>query len=260
MPNFVGDFAIVCWSERDSREPEATYSNSVGVARLLWTESGVERLDTIGTFFWQDGLVVPNPHLPGNTLSLRSPLGARGILKLSGPGPMLAYARNDAYRIELYSVEDASLSMVVERRAPRRARTATELELAIGWPVEYRREVEAHLGRFPVADSLSIARNFLVDDLGYLWVRLDLSGEGIGAPRDVVAPDGSYVGSILALSGHYDVIDPGGRYRGTIELPPDLAIHEVGEDYVLGVRRDQFQVERIELYTLARSEGSQGLR
>jgi len=49
------------------------------------------------------------------------------------------------------------------------------------------------------------------------------------------------------------VFDPSGVWMGTVELPPNLDLFEVGEDYVLGRSRDEMDVETIRLLRLLRS-------
>lgn len=48
----------------------------------------------------------------------------------------------------------------------------------------------------------------------------------------------------------YDVFSPDGRWRGIAEAPPGIRSLDVGDDYLLGVRRDDLGVEFVELYEL----------
>jgi hypothetical protein len=48
------------------------------------------------------------------------------------------------------------------------------------------------------------------------------------------------------------VFDPTGRWLGEPPVPTDLDIREVGRDYVLGVRRDDTDVEQVVMYALRR--------
>ena len=49
-----------------------------------------------------------------------------------------------------------------------------------------------------------------------------------------------------------DVFDPRGRLVGRLEIPGDLMVYEVGEDYLLGLRQDPFGVETLQLHDLTR--------
>jgi hypothetical protein len=46
------------------------------------------------------------------------------------------------------------------------------------------------------------------------------------------------------------VFDPEGRMLGTIETPIGFTIHEIGSDYLLGVERDELDVEKVVIYRL----------
>jgi hypothetical protein len=52
----------------------------------------------------------------------------------------------------------------------------------------------------------------------------------------------------------WNVFDPDGRWLGAVSTPAGLMIHEIGSDYLLGVRRDEFDVEYVQLYELRRGE------
>ena len=49
-----------------------------------------------------------------------------------------------------------------------------------------------------------------------------------------------------------DVFDSEGLYLGEIRLGTPLRVREVGVDYILGDRRDEFDVPIVELYALQR--------
>lgn len=47
---------------------------------------------------------------------------------------------------------------------------------------------------------------------------------------------------------------PTGRLLGTLRLPRNFEVFEIGADYVLGLARDDNDVETVELYRLERSK------
>ena len=51
----------------------------------------------------------------------------------------------------------------------------------------------------------------------------------------------------------WTVYDPQGALAGIIETGRNLKLTEVGADYVLGVQRDENDVERVVLYRLRKS-------
>lgn len=46
------------------------------------------------------------------------------------------------------------------------------------------------------------------------------------------------------------VFDPEGRARGIVELPRELEVHEIGEDYILGLWTDELDVEYVRRHAL----------
>lgn len=83
-------------------------------------------------------------------------------------------------------------------------------------------------GRTP-ADHYPPFDHGIIDKVGHLWL---LPGK----------PD-----------AELDVFDPNGTWLTTIRLPPNLEVHEIGEDYVLGVWKDEMDVSYVRMYSLDRS-------
>jgi hypothetical protein len=73
----------------------------------------------------------------------------------------------------------------------------------------------------------------LVDSEGNLWVA-DYSEE-----RDD--------------EGTWSVFDPEGRFLGTVETPTGGRVHQIGDDFVLGIWRDELNVEYVRLYELMKN-------
>ncbi|MYG81647.1 MAG: hypothetical protein F4187_07750 [Gemmatimonadetes bacterium] len=244
---------VACGNIRRSGTPGPwVFENTV-----LRVDSAQERVDTIATFFREDGWRGRDAASDIN-VDIQSPLGPKGTLQYSRYEPKLVYARNDAYRFEFWDLSTGALSMVVERRTPRRARTATEIALEVRWgmnPTGVRAELRADDHRFSVADSLSIVESFFLDPLGVLWVRRAPSpSEGDeGILREVFSPEtGEKIGDVRLPSGLHDVFRPDGVYLGTVKLPHDLREVEIGPDYVLGVARDELGMEHVRVYGLDR--------
>jgi len=50
----------------------------------------------------------------------------------------------------------------------------------------------------------------------------------------------------------FDVFDAGGRWLGEMQVPEGFEVFEIGTDYVLGVQRDELEVEHVRMYGLSR--------
>ena len=168
--SYFKELIVICQRGDRSPQPGRRWeSRHTTVMQIPWT---LDRVDTVGTFFrnekWETSVPLPlPPPFDERTSLLVAPLGPEGRLWIGGrQKPKLLYARNDAYRIEVWDLLDATLSMVVERRTPRRARTEAEVFVAVWRGLFQLREPDrselsltTHPG--PVVDSLSIAERLL---------------------------------------------------------------------------------------------------
>jgi hypothetical protein len=55
---------------------------------------------------------------------------------------------------------------------------------------------------------------------------------------------------VLETSRRWLVFGPDGRYLGDLSLPPNFTVHEIGHDWILGVWRDELDVQSVRLYPL----------
>jgi hypothetical protein len=78
----------------------------------------------------------------------------------------------------------------------------------------------------------------LVDRVGHLWVRT------LGPVAELPKLD--------TPSPYWEVFDSAGRWLTTMKLPSDVQIHEIGEDYILGVWEDELEIEYVRMYSLDR--------
>ena len=251
---FLQDDIVVCHSPQPRSLPDA-WSRYHTIMRTTWD---LERLDTLGVFLDESLLREPT-----YDFVVRSPLAPRGIFRVGGGSvPRLLHARNDRYRIEVWDILTSRLAMVVERQVPRRERTDAEAEALVntGDVGFYRSQVSFEVNpddaHWAAIDSVSIAAALFLDELGYMWVRRGpsaLDGEHARV-REITGPDGMRW-TVPAHSGLYDVFRPDGVYLGTVKLPYNLRITEIGADYILGVVPDEMDVQHVWMYGLDRSEG-----
>jgi hypothetical protein len=88
------------------------------------------------------------------------------------------------------------------------------------------------LHAMPYPDSLPVTDQFVVDMAGYLWVR-------------------EYQATRTGLAKWW-ILDPDGQGQQDLELPANLRIMEIGPHYIAGVEVDEFDVQRVKVYTLMR--------
>ncbi len=84
-------------------------------------------------------------------------------------------------------------------------------------------------GLEPIPERYAAFDRVVVDRLDHLWVHRLYPGDT------------------------WDVFDPSGQWVTTLALPEDFMVHDIGEDYVLGVWRDELRVQNVRMYSLDRS-------
>ncbi|MCA1790891.1 MAG: hypothetical protein LC667_13850 [Thioalkalivibrio sp.] len=105
-------------------------------------------------------------------------------------------------------------------------------------------ETRTRLQSAPAPELVSVWWDFLVDELGFVWIR----------PYDVLKHAhelGSWRGA--GPGGEWLVLDPDGNLVSTIEVPADLELTHVTTSTVVGISRDDFDVESVSVYPLTRS-------
>ena len=89
--------------------------------------------------------------------------------------------------------------------------------------------------RLPAPDVRPAYRDLQVDAEGAVWV------EAYRSPR--LGGDDP---------GEWHVFGPDGAWLGTVHTPARFRVLDIGADFVLGVRRDSMDVERVEVLALSR--------
>lgn len=97
-----------------------------------------------------------------------------------------------------------------------------------------RRQARAWVEKVPVPDHMPTYSAVQVDALGYAWVE-QYRPPWEDTPR-------------------WSVFDPEGEWLGELSAPTGFRIDEIGEDYLLGVRRDDLGVERVTMFRLVRED------
>lgn len=172
----------------------------------------------------------------GRTQFAVHPFHARTVVAAGGEPLRIAIAINPEYSIEIWT-SNGELAHIVRRVAARRAPTRSEREEARQSLARFAHGDQALANRFAAEleepDSIPAASGLLIDSQNHLWV---MRSGFLPSQNAAVA----------------DVFDETGTYLGELKFPDRFTAHEIGTDYVLGVRRDSNNVPFVELYELDR--------
>lgn len=147
-------------------------------------------------------------------------------------GDLVVIATNDRYEIRAYR-PDGSLARIVRRDHEVRAPTRGDLRDAVARQNPDRPEALDAVGDMPLVEAFPAFASVLVDRLGYLWI------EEYRLPGDT--------------RRLWTVFDPEGRALGLVEMPGSFRVREIGEDYILGTRDDELDIEYVESWSLDRT-------
>ena len=173
--------------------------------------------------------------------------------EFGGAAGHLAVIDTEAYSVRLVSPLDGTIEQIVRRDvAPRDVTGAVfdahldgiveivfpDLEDAAPPQVDGLKQMWRERSRAP---KLPVLRSVHVDAAGNLWVAPYYIAGAEPPPFEVHAPDGTWLGSVAL---------PPGLERGFIQYQAPYM--EIGEDYVLGVWKDDLDVQYVRVYRLNR--------
>lgn len=171
----------------------------------------------------------------GRTAFFVHPFHSFTRLAIGGTPTRVAVALNPGYSIEVWT-PDGQLEKIIRRVNARRAATKAEHERAIELMRQYERgdpAFERALAEMEIPDSIPAIGNLAFGPDGEIW-----------AARPSVMLEDPRI---------WDVFNGAGEYLGEVAGPPNFVIYNVGRDYVLGLRRGEFDVPFVEVYRLVRS-------
>ena len=166
--------------------------------------------------------------------------------KYSASGGRLALVDTERFSVRSIALGDGgSIQWILRRDEPPREVTGDHVEAWVAWALSVSRGDTDAIARAaretPMASTLPVLQSLYLDAVGNLWVEPYTAYFSESPPFQVYAPDGSWLGSV--------VVPPGlGRDRRL-----GLAFGrtwEIGDDYILGVWRDELDVEHVRLYGL----------
>ncbi|HEX9727084.1 MAG TPA: hypothetical protein VGA37_01105 [Gemmatimonadales bacterium] len=221
-----GPFVSAGWSS-DMPSP-GLHRNPMPVG--LATLDG-EPLAMIGTFPGVDrwGIVFEG-QLRGS-----SPLPLGRDLLQTIVGDRVFIGTGNAYEIAAYRL-DGTLEMLIRLDAAKRPVAAADLEAFIERQLDgiddddARARTRRYYRDMELPDRLPPYAAFLVDEAETLWIQ-DYPG-----PRDREAV--------------WRRFSTDGAYIGVATMPADLKVFEIGDEYVLGMWKDDLDVEHVRLYAL----------
>ena len=179
------------------------------------------------------------------------PAAYSSALVLAAWGDLIVAGPNKPYEIRAFRA-DGTLARIVRREhvpvAPAEADRQVFIEER---KAVYRTGVDATTGQptpeafleeliWPFLETFTLAEHFpafstiMADGAGHLWVReYDLPQEENPVPL-------------------WTVFDPEGRVLGLVETPMGLDILQIGENFIVGRAKDEFEVEYVQVWPLER--------
>ena len=247
VPSFVGDQVLACagggFDARQVPREAGRWRGETELALLPWS---LDSIAGLGTFLVEEAWALPPEErlaLPegitvigGTWLGYASPpMSRKGLFAVGGWPRRLAVGDSwgDSVRAFDLAVDSALPGVTIPIRHLRRPATADEV--AAAWEAAAARSVGSpeHLTEhLPAPDSIPNVDHLAVDDQGMVWV-------------------GSYTADPSAPR-LYHVYGPEGRFLARVTMPAGVEVLEIGAGHVLGITRDELDVERIVLLDLIR--------
>ncbi len=201
-------------------------------------------LSSLGTH----AVAEPYTHAPGTDQSflLWKTFGHEPVWTLWGD--LVIIGHTGRYELRAFAA-DGFLARIVRLdhvpRSPTPDQVEAYIEGQLGWTADmsedrrnrWRQAYEAA----PVAEHFPAFESVKPDAAGHLWVaEFEFS----------TAKQNTFEEQPPRL---WTVFDPEGRVLGFVETPEGLWIHEIGDDYLLGVIYDELNVEYVQVWGLERS-------
>ncbi|MGD2154971.1 MAG: hypothetical protein PVG79_17025 [Gemmatimonadales bacterium] len=163
------------------------------------------------------------------------PFGGQDLTAV-GPG-RVALSDGQAYDIAVAEIDGREFRVrrAIERRPVTQAAVTRFVdEYVARYPLERQRQVRDRFDDVTPPSLMPTHSALAFDPSANLWV------ENYRVPWDTDSPR------------TWSVFDPDGRWLGDVEIPQGLRVHEIGEDYIAGVERDDMGVEYVRLYAVVK--------
>jgi hypothetical protein len=195
---------------------------------LVSTVDGVAR-DTLGRYRGEEAFVLAG----GGAAFRRNVIFGRDVFA-SARGERLVIGENDDFSFDVYFAGGQTRRTYRQAHTPRRVTRAEVAAMNRQWldglSSQFRSGVEAHIGEFPHSETHPAYSALVAGVDGTTWVQHAAVPGSADRRWTVFGADGRPVRHVSAT------------------LP--LEVFDAGPDYVLGRLRDEYDVERILLFTL----------
>ncbi len=230
LQGIVGDRMLIefhIFSQEMFQQPGVTREEP----KFLWIGTGSEDSVLLGLFQVERLYTLMNDG--GRPHSAEIPFSAYPSAAVSDKGPLIT-SGNEFQVLRFDTAGSLTQILRVDRRrnpvgrqdrhAYRLARSAVDgRDPEDGFP---------RLSDIPLPDSMPAFESLQVDQVGWLWAELFEFDSRRPSP--------------------WMVFDVDGRARGILSVPTGVTVHEIGEDYILGTWKDEFDVEYVRRYPLTR--------
>jgi hypothetical protein len=179
-------------------------------------------------------------------------------LSIAAADAVLATGMGDAFEVAMRDSTGA-LRRIVRVMEPDRPLTAADIDRYRafvfaefrGNPTE-RRQMADDLDGSKLPGTLPAFAELAIDRTGNLWVRRYDHFDAVQFFNDAPVP-GTREWRTKVLPDEprtWTVLDPEGRLLGDVQTPAGFIVHEIGDDWMIGVWRDALDVEYIRLYAI----------
>lgn len=202
---------------------------------LLRSSGDLSRWDTVAAFLDVEEMRVLVASDRGSAnIGFSPPQAKRGSVTFGGVPSRVCLGEQDHPEVRCYGQGGGELR--IRWSAPRQRVSEGDLASWRAGIDEQPPDVRSALAAMPIPTFRPAYGRLFMDRHENLWVE---------TPRALDARTGPVA---------YQVFDREGRWLGGVTLPP-LQPLEIGDDYVIGLHRDELGVESVRVHRLLRSEG-----
>jgi hypothetical protein len=192
------------------------------------------RIDTLMLF---GGIEQVSVAAPWGQASVVPPLAKRTVTAVGATDPEICIGEQESAQVDCFAADASRMSV----RWNAEPASVTEREISVWrdttvgqYTQKLSRDVALQvLNQVPAPTSRPPYSRIFLDRAGNLWVE---SGRASGSEPPSI---------------DYLVFDPSGALLGVVALPP-IEVLEIGDDYVMGVYRDELEVQYLQVHEIVK--------